>query len=203
MATGSSTGHPERADARANRQRVIAAAFEVFTERGAAAEMKEIAERAGVGVGTIYRNFATKDELIAAIIGEVVFQLEHAVEAAVEREDPTESVCLFLQGVVSVVDEFGSLCRAIVTSALTEDIASGFMGFMDDERMEAVIRRGITCGAFRADLDPSVARAMLYGLCDPLIYLIARNSNSRDDVIRGFTELTLRAFGARPPSPET
>ena len=61
--------HPsERADARANRARLVEAARAVFSERGLAAEMKEIAERAGVGVGTIYRNFPSKEDLIVAIM---------------------------------------------------------------------------------------------------------------------------------------
>ena len=63
---------PERADARANRQRILDAALLLIAERGAGAEIKEVAERAGVGVGTIYRNFATKDDLIRGIIEEML-----------------------------------------------------------------------------------------------------------------------------------
>jgi AcrR family transcriptional regulator len=61
------------------------AARDLFAERGVQAEMKDIAERAGVGVGTLYRNFATKDDLVAALIAEVVSGFEQAFEQA-ERE---------------------------------------------------------------------------------------------------------------------
>lgn len=78
-----------RSDAQANRARVIQAARAVFVEHGRDAEIKEIAERAGVGVGTIYRNFATKDDLVAAItdacIAEAVDELEEAGRASDAR----------------------------------------------------------------------------------------------------------------------
>ncbi|MDW8047571.1 MAG: helix-turn-helix domain-containing protein, partial [Chloroflexota bacterium] len=62
----------ERSDARLNRERLLAAAREVLAERGAAAEMREIAERAGVAVGTLYRHFPTREALVAAIIAETL-----------------------------------------------------------------------------------------------------------------------------------
>lgn len=58
---------PRRADARRNRERVIAAAEEVFAEQGIEAGIPEVAERAGVGKGTVYRNFETKEDLVAAV----------------------------------------------------------------------------------------------------------------------------------------
>src|SRR5262245_57438158 len=57
-----------RADARRNRQRVLEAAEEVLSRAGVSARMEEIAQQAGVGVGTVYRNFQTKEALIAAIM---------------------------------------------------------------------------------------------------------------------------------------
>src|SRR5438105_5886550 len=70
-----------RADARANRLRVIEAARAVFRERGLEAEMREIAERAGVGFGTVYRNFPTKDELVAAVAAEMIERMRAAIHA--------------------------------------------------------------------------------------------------------------------------
>lgn len=60
--------HVIRSDAQANRARVVLAARSVFAEQGLAADMKTIAQQANVGVGTIYRNFATKDELLQAVM---------------------------------------------------------------------------------------------------------------------------------------
>ncbi len=61
-----------RSDALANRQRLVQAAREVFSERGTHADIKEIVERAGVGIGTVYRNFATKEDLLAEIVTSVM-----------------------------------------------------------------------------------------------------------------------------------
>ena len=73
-----------RADAVRNRERVIAAAAEVFREKGDAAVVPEIAARAGVGKGTVYRCFPTKDHLVAAVATQRVrwFEAEARVRAA-------------------------------------------------------------------------------------------------------------------------
>src|SRR5690242_21959114 len=63
---GSGT-RPLRRDAERNRQRILAAAAEVFNERGLEVSLDEIARQAGVGVGTVYRRFRTKEELIEAL----------------------------------------------------------------------------------------------------------------------------------------
>ncbi|WP_139052535.1 helix-turn-helix domain-containing protein, partial [Xanthomonas cannabis] len=58
---------PLRADAQRNRERLLAAAEEVFLERGAEASMEDVAKRAGVGIGTLYRRFPTRESLFAAV----------------------------------------------------------------------------------------------------------------------------------------
>jgi AcrR family transcriptional regulator len=63
-------GRPLRADARRNRERVLTAAREVFAEQGYEAQMDDVARRAEVGVGTVYRHFPTKEKLIDAIVAE-------------------------------------------------------------------------------------------------------------------------------------
>src|SRR3712207_3627265 len=108
----------ERADARANRARLIAAAHEVFRERGLDAEMKLIAERAGLGVGTIYRNFPTKDDLIAAIIGTAVERIHATIDAAVQVTDPIAAIHGFLRGGFAVVEEYGDLFAALMQGDL-------------------------------------------------------------------------------------
>jgi len=62
------TDRPLRADARRNRERVLAAAEEVFSEAGLRAQIDEVARRAGVGVGTVCRNFPNKEALVEAVL---------------------------------------------------------------------------------------------------------------------------------------
>lgn len=83
---------PQRADAQRNRQRVLDAAFAVFAEQGAEAQMEEIARRAGVGVGTVYRHFATKDALIEGLVRVRFEEMLERVRAAAERHDTWEAI---------------------------------------------------------------------------------------------------------------
>ena len=71
-----------RADARRNREAVIAAAKKLFADQGLDAQMPDVAKAAKVGVGTVYRHFPTKEDLIAALAGE---RFERLAEKAVER----------------------------------------------------------------------------------------------------------------------
>jgi AcrR family transcriptional regulator len=76
-----------RRDARRNHERILDAAREVFGEAGAAATIEEIAARAGVGVGTVYRRFTSKDALIDELLRLALEQLTAAAEQALARAD--------------------------------------------------------------------------------------------------------------------
>jgi AcrR family transcriptional regulator len=87
--TQSETNRPLRADARRNHERILDGARSVFAEYGAAAQMDDVARRAGVGVGTVYRHFPTKE----ALMGELVRQkfrlfADRAREALDEEGEP-------------------------------------------------------------------------------------------------------------------
>jgi AcrR family transcriptional regulator len=91
-----------RADARRNREAVLAAARERFGECGLECQMEDIARTAGVGVGTVYRHFPTKDDLIAALVADRFKRLaEHAREALAE-EDPWEAFCELMRHAAAI-----------------------------------------------------------------------------------------------------
>jgi AcrR family transcriptional regulator len=77
---------PLRADARRNREKVLAAAAAAFAENGIEAQVEDIARRAGVGVGTVYRHFPTKHALVTAMAEEHFSRLADAIEAALEED---------------------------------------------------------------------------------------------------------------------
>jgi AcrR family transcriptional regulator len=86
-----------RADALRNRQRVLDAARAEFSERGLDAQMEDVAERAGVGVGTVYRHFETKEALLEALLA---LRFEAALVAthdALEREDAWQAISELLE----------------------------------------------------------------------------------------------------------
>jgi AcrR family transcriptional regulator len=83
---------PLRADAARNRERVLAAAREAFAECGRDAQMEDVARRAGVGVGTVYRHFATKEALVDALVEARFRQAMERAREALALEDPWEAV---------------------------------------------------------------------------------------------------------------
>jgi AcrR family transcriptional regulator len=82
---------PRRADAERNRARILAAASELFAERGFDASMPELADRAGVGVGTVYRAFPDKEHLLDAVMAERFRWLAEKIEAAAQADDPWDA----------------------------------------------------------------------------------------------------------------
>jgi AcrR family transcriptional regulator len=83
---------PLRADARRNRERVIAAAREVFGEQGRDAQMDDVARRADVGVGTVYRHFPTKEALLEALAVDAFERIVARVRECLEIADPWEAL---------------------------------------------------------------------------------------------------------------
>ena len=94
---GPAAGRPLRRDAERNRQRILAAAAGVFTERGLDATLDEVARAAGVGVGTVYRRFPDKEALIAALFRERIDNLVTVAENACAVADPWQAVVSFLE----------------------------------------------------------------------------------------------------------
>jgi AcrR family transcriptional regulator len=86
-----------RADAQRNLVRVLDAAREVFAEQGIDAPVTEIADRAGVGVGTIFRRFPTKDDLLVAVVEQRTEQLIEAADAALESPEPGAAFRRFME----------------------------------------------------------------------------------------------------------
>lgn len=86
-----------RADARRNRDAVLAAARERFGVCGLDCQMDDIAETAGVGVGTVYRHFPTKDDLVAALVHDHFARLAARAEAALEEAEPWQAFCEFMR----------------------------------------------------------------------------------------------------------
>jgi len=92
-------GSDLRSDAQRNRDRIVRAACEVFAERGLDAPLDEVADRAGVGVATLYRRFPCRDDLIAASFESRVREYADAVEEAQANPDPWEGFCHYVERV--------------------------------------------------------------------------------------------------------
>src|SRR6202167_6307340 len=86
------TARRPRADAVRNRERVLAAAKAVFSRGGADASLEAVANRAGVGIGTLYRHFPTREALFEAVYRREVLQLSELAEELKEQPDPGEAL---------------------------------------------------------------------------------------------------------------
>src|SRR5271163_2451191 len=91
---------PMRADARRNYELLVGAAREVFAAEGGGASMEAIARRAGVGVGTLYRHFPKRIDVVEAVYRTDVDNLVHSAEQAVASLEPWPAVVTFLQAFV-------------------------------------------------------------------------------------------------------
>lgn len=93
-------GRPMRADARRNYERLVVAAREVFAREGGGASMEAIARQAGVGVGTLYRHFPKRIDVVEAVYCTDVDTLVHTAEEAVADLEPWPAVVAFLEAFV-------------------------------------------------------------------------------------------------------
>ena len=152
-----------RADAARNRARVLDVAYEAFAADGLSVPIDEIARRAGVGAGTVYRHFPTKESLFRAIVANRLDQLiEHARNPAAD-EDPGEALFGFLSTVVAEGATDQGLVDALAGIGFDlADVAPGvedvFMAVLGD-----LLARAQQAGAVRADIDVKDVKALLVG----------------------------------------
>jgi AcrR family transcriptional regulator len=140
-----------RADARRNREAVLDAASELFAQRGDAVQMDEIAERAGLGVGTLYRHFADKQALRAAIIGRRFEAVTGLAESAEKIEDPGEAFETLLYGYLESVEPDAAFRFALLGAEQPSwgDIEAQKKTF--STIVERIVRRAVDAGHLRAD----------------------------------------------------
>jgi AcrR family transcriptional regulator len=143
-------GRALRADARRNRERVLAAAQEAFAAEGISVPLDEIARRAGVGPGTVYRHFPTKEALFhAAMMDRVERMVQHARSLAADA-DPGRAF-------------FGYLDYMVVEAGVKRDLAEAVGGHESlgsqkptlelRSAIDVLLRRAQTSGAVRSDID--------------------------------------------------
>ena len=151
-----------RTDAQRNRERVLEAAKEAFTRAGANASLDEIAKDAGVGAGTLYRHFPTRDALIEAVYRTEVEKLAAAERKFAETMPPMEALRAWMLLFVDYIAAKQIIAPALNTfvggpSKLYEGSRAQIQG-----AIEALVRRAIKSGDIRKDLDPfDLLRALI------------------------------------------
>jgi AcrR family transcriptional regulator len=181
---------PLRRDAERNRQRVLAAAADVFRERGLDATLDEVARAAGVGVGTVYRRFPDKETLIAELFKDRIDNLVVVAQEALAMPDPWESLTRFLYyGGATMADDLG------LRQLFMFGTYSGDQVRYASDRMHPVVTRLVeraqASGDLRADLHATDVKMIAFMLAS-----VAEYAATAPDLWRRY--LTLILDGLRP-----
>jgi AcrR family transcriptional regulator len=174
MATGTkplppAPARPLRRDAEQNRRRLLEAAQEVFAEQGFEATMDQVAARAGVGIGTAYRRFANKEELIAALFEDRIAEVTEIVERALAEEDPWRGIVTYLEGSVALHARDRGLKEMFLSSPRHREFVEEARAQLKP-RVDELVERAHAAGALRPGIETTdlvVAQLMLSNISGP------------------------------------
>jgi AcrR family transcriptional regulator len=142
----------ERADARRNRERVLVAARDVFATAGPDASLEEIARRAEVGIGTLYRHFPTRQALLEAVFSDSVTELCGRADELLAGDTPFDALRTWLRAQLAHATTYGSLAASAMLTSL--DRADGTSSCEAMRRSaDSLLRRAQAAGEVRADVD--------------------------------------------------
>jgi len=138
-----------RCDAARNRERVLAAAMELYRERGAAFTVEEVASRAGVGIGTVYRRFPTKNALLDELARPFFEQLLTTAQAAYAHPEPAERLEVFIRAMAAAHADDGVRSGRLWDTALARPLRDEYV-----RTVELILADARAGGRVRADVAP-------------------------------------------------
>jgi AcrR family transcriptional regulator len=184
---------PLRKDAVRNRELLIAAARDVFGRRGIEASLDDVAQRAGLGVGTAYRHFANKYELLTALMAQTIDEIVEQAELAAKIEDPWQALVTFFEAALGV-------------QAKDRGLREVMMGLHDPSHFDQVqdrflvpinqiVRRAKRAHVVRRDLETSDVGMIIAMLCA----VADISSDSEPELWRRYLAVCLE--GLKPDTP--
>jgi AcrR family transcriptional regulator len=189
---------PLRADAARNRALLLAAAADEFAERGLDASVADIARRAGIGKGTVFRHFATKEDLLAAIVLDRIDALSAAGRRLLAEPDPAAALLEFLT-IAADQRQQRDLSFLQGASELTADVTRARTEMY--RVIDALVDRARTAGVIRADV---TGTDVILLMCAPN-YVVGYVPDAPPDLWRRYLAIIfdgLRPQGASPlPQP--
>jgi len=148
---GASGVRPLRQDAERNRQRILVAAAEVFNERGLEVSLDEIARHAGVGVGTVYRRFRTKEELIEALFMDRLEMIAAIADEALASPDPWSGLVSFMERMAETMAGNVGLRQMLMFATYGRDLVAVARQH-NAPLIEQLVQRAQAAGQLRADI---------------------------------------------------
>ena len=193
---------PLRRDAALNRERILTAAQEIFSEQGLNAPIEDVAKRAGVGVATLYRRFPTRPELIACAFASKMQDYADATDDALAYDDAWEGFCWYVERVCQMqADDHGF--TDVLT--LTFPMSPEFQDINDRvfRRFATLVKRAKTTGRLRKDFTTEDLPLILMANAG----VIGATAQAAPDAWRRVVAVILHgleapARGALPPAPQ-
>ncbi|TNM68130.1 TetR/AcrR family transcriptional regulator [Streptomyces sp. NP160] len=185
-----------RRDAALNRDRLLAAARELFAEQGFEVTLDEIARHAGVGVATAYRRFANKGEVLDALFAEQTVEVAAAADAGLADSDPWRGLVTYLET---------SLALQLRDKALAQIVSGDRIGLDQHDwnrqvmapKNRALVARAHQAGTLRGDVTGTDLTFIQVGLNA----IMARSREAHPDLYRRYLHLVLDGLRAEPGVP--
>ena len=177
---------PLRADAARNRARVLETAYQTFAAEGLSVPIDEIARRAGVGAGTVYRHFPTKEDLFRAVVDSRIRRIITEGRALLDQPGPGEALFAFLR---SMVLDWGATDQGLVEAlaglgidvdSVAPDADAAFRGLLGE-----LLTAAQQAGTVRSDVDVAEIKTLMVGCQAMQGYDKARAERVTDVVIDG------------------
>jgi AcrR family transcriptional regulator len=154
-----------RADAVRNRERVLEAAKAVFSAGGPDASLEAVARRAGVGIGTLYRHFPTRESLYEAVYRREVQQLGELAEQLKNEAAPVDALRRWLRSNVEFVATKKGMSAALALAVQRSSELSAFSFDRLTKAIGALLDRAVAAGEIRSDISPEDVLRTLVGMC--------------------------------------
>ena len=175
---------PQRADARRNRARLLEVAHEVFAAEGLAVPIDEIARRAGVGPGTIYRHFATKEGLFQAVMRSRIAALVATARSLRDADDPGAAFFDFFTAMIREATGNKALAESVATEGLGFELGDDSVPHELEQALDDLLRRAQRSGAVRTDVGPRDIKALLIGCMATEAFGVGDSSTGMVSVLR-------------------
>lgn len=166
-AGGGAGERPIRADARRNRARLLEAAEAVFAEQGASASTEAVAARAGVAIGTVFRHFPTKPELLQAVVMNLLDRLITEVDAMVDDQDSVTALFEFCARVMAISAKNRAVFARLAETGVRVRVGDALRRLRP--AIDLLLERAQKAGTVRDDLRPAELNALLAAICQEAI----------------------------------
>ncbi len=163
----SSAERPVRADARRNIDLLLRVAKEVFAASGVDAPMREIAERAGVGVGTIYRHFPQRADLIAAVFRHEIDECADAADRLSAECPPSKALDRWMERYVDFIGTKRGLASALHSGASAFEALPAYFDARLEPALRRLLERAAAAGQISSDVESYELLRAVASLCVP------------------------------------